>query len=174
MLHYYAKEFFRDVIVSPIVNGTNLQVYVIQNPAIPGAGWPSWLAKDDQTGLMIQCYWWNDTEAGHNKTIPFKRVRIDIVWDIARHLFILKQIESLSMCQWWVIEWYNRADSRFALSQWETVLLCNDVSHLLGANLESALIQWWVIGRHQYLWWLYDRATLSNLECPTKGKWCAA
>ena len=34
-----------------------------------------------------------------------------------------------------------RADFRFALSQWETVLLCNDVSHWLGASLvtESAL-----------------------------------
>ena len=34
----------------------------------------------------------------------------------------------------------NRADSRFAPSQWETALLCNDVSHWLGASLESALI----------------------------------
>ena len=33
----------------------------------------------------------------------------------------------------------NRADSRFAPSQWETALLCNDVSHWLGASLESAL-----------------------------------
>ena len=34
---------------------------------------------------------------------------------------------------------YLRAESRFAPSQWETVLLCNDVYHWLGANLESAL-----------------------------------
>ena len=32
-----------------------------------------------------------------------------------------------------------RDDSRFAPSQWETVLLCNTVSHWLGASLESAL-----------------------------------
>ena len=32
-----------------------------------------------------------------------------------------------------------RADSRFAPSQWETVLLCNAGFHWLGANLESAL-----------------------------------
>ena len=32
-----------------------------------------------------------------------------------------------------------RADSRFAPSQWETASLCNDISHWLGANLESAL-----------------------------------
>ena len=33
-----------------------------------------------------------------------------------------------------------RADFSFAPSQWETALLCDDVSHWLGANLESALI----------------------------------
>ena len=37
-----------------------------------------------------------------------------------------------------------RADSRFAPSQWETASLFNDISHWLGANLESALsLQWW-------------------------------
>ena len=35
--------------------------------------------------------------------------------------------------------WYFRAGSRFAPSQWETVLLCHDVSHWLGTHLESAL-----------------------------------
>ena len=43
-------------------------------------------------------------------------------WDPVRHLSIF------------------RADSRFAPSQWETALLCNDVSHCLGAKLESTLI----------------------------------
>ena len=33
----------------------------------------------------------------------------------------------------------HRADSRFAPSQWETALLCNDVSHWLGASLESVV-----------------------------------
>ena len=38
------------------------------------------------------------------------------------------------------IAWiYRRADSRVTPSQWETPLLCNGVSHWLGANLESAL-----------------------------------
>ena len=32
-----------------------------------------------------------------------------------------------------------RVDSRFAPSQWEMALVCNDVSHWLGANLDSAL-----------------------------------
>ena len=38
-----------------------------------------------------------------------------------------------------VLRIYFKADSRFAPSQWETVLLCNDVSHCLGASLESTL-----------------------------------
>ena len=38
---------------------------------------------------------------------------------------------------WFSLLW---ADSRFVPSQWEMALLCNDVSHWLGANLESALI----------------------------------
>ena len=33
-----------------------------------------------------------------------------------------------------------RADSRFVPSQWEIVLLCNDISHWLGTNLKSALL----------------------------------
>ena len=36
------------------------------------------------------------------------------------------------------------ADSRFAPSQWETALLCNDVSLWLSASLESALWPQWV------------------------------
>ena len=41
-------------------------------------------------------------------------------------------------CRW---KWPcgHRADSRLAPSQWETALLCNDVSHWLGTSLESAL-----------------------------------
>ena len=41
-------------------------------------------------------------------------------------------------CRW---RRYPRADSRFAPSQWEMALLCNDVSHWLCASLESALYQ---------------------------------
>ena len=40
-------------------------------------------------------------------------------------------------CHIWTL---LRSDSRFASSQWEKALLCNDVSHWLGANLESSLI----------------------------------
>ena len=33
----------------------------------------------------------------------------------------------------------DQADSKFASSQWDTVLFCNDASHWLGASIESAL-----------------------------------
>ena len=39
-----------------------------------------------------------------------------------------------------------RADFRFAPSQWETALLCNDVSYWLGASLDSALL---LLRKHQ-------------------------
>ena len=44
---------------------------------------------------------------------------------------------------WWMIanDWC-RADSKFVPSQWETALLYNDVSHWLGASLESALLMY--------------------------------
>ena len=54
-------------------------------------------------------------------------------------------------------EWnyvWPRADSRFAPSQWETVLLCNDVSHWLGANVGSALLAiWWAYHICILPWW---------------------
>ena len=43
---------------------------------------------------------------------------------------------------------FHRTDSKFAPSQWETALLNKDVSHLLGASLESALFQY--LGRDQF------------------------
>ena len=56
-----------------------------------------------------------------------------------------------------------RADSRFAPSQWETALLCNDVSHWLGANLESALIVWFLRTNcpEQYDFWEHLSPALS-------------
>ena len=38
-----------------------------------------------------------------------------------------------------------RADARFASSQWETALQSNAVSHWLGANLDSALSDSWLL-----------------------------
>ena len=38
---------------------------------------------------------------------------------------------------------HYRADSRFAPSQWETALLCNDVSHWLGARIDDVRPRKW-------------------------------
>ena len=44
-----------------------------------------------------------------------------------------------------VLQGLYRDDSRFAPSQWETVLLCNEVSHWLGTSQELALLYTWGI-----------------------------
>ena len=62
-----------------------------------------------------------------------------------------------------VKEWYRmpihiyRADSRFAPSQWEPALICNDISHWLGTNLESAMIYKVFLIFHTLLNFLYCR-----------------
>ena len=53
-----------------------------------------------------------------------------------------------------VTKYSVRADSGFAPSQWETALLCNDVSHWLGANLDrisSAVCIHQRLGNNKYL-----------------------
>ena len=53
-----------------------------------------------------------------------------------------EMLQCLNRCttEWLINEYILRADSRFAPSQWEMPLLCNDVSHWLRASLESVLI----------------------------------
>ena len=59
-----------------------------------------------------------------------------------RHCNVLDVIWC-SATPWGVLIVYSkvcsRADSRFAPSQWETALFCNDVSHRLDTSLESVL-----------------------------------
>ena len=61
--------------------------------------------------------------------------------------------DCLSAADIFIFPWLGgcicRTDSRFAPSQWETVLLCNDVSNWLGTNLESALICTTASSHHQ-------------------------
>ena len=59
----------------------------------------------------------------------------------------------------------DRADSRFAPIKWETALLCNDVSHWLGANLESVLRDLGnAANNFMFVWRLFGLASVSNLE----------
>ena len=74
-------------------------------------------------------------------------------WDIGQHCknmqYLPTTIEHVPAGQWrrnikqkiqtYISFYIRRADSRFVPSQWEKALLCNDVSHWLGASLESAL-----------------------------------
>ena len=53
------------------------------------------------------------------------------------YLLWLKSWINCKLCFCCVTHW--SLDSRFVPSQWETALLCNDVSHWLSSNLESAL-----------------------------------
>ena len=75
---------------------------------------------------------------------PSQRARKAInslCWEVT---FCAKPICWCLICQHWHDKYVERchfkADSRIAPGQWETVLLCNDVSHWLGAILESSLI----------------------------------
>ena len=62
----------------------------------------------------------------------------------------------------------TRADSSFASSQWETALLCNDVSHWLDANLESAL--------HNTMWFIITLSNFSHISAYThrRLRWFSA
>ena len=85
--------------------------------------------------------------------------KLDQIWWIHRkHWLCNQQVQILNcvMLYWLILpislrftsvalrQSYNcssRAESRFVTSQWETALLCNNVSRWLGASLESALLQ---------------------------------
>ena len=58
-------------------------------------------------------------------------------WPVTRKMFPFHDV-----IMKWVHGMVIRADSRFAPSHWETALLCNDVSHWLGASLESATVRY--------------------------------
>ena len=87
----------------------------------------------DETGLNVRQTWWSS-------------------FILIMYWFYIAQPFSYQI---FVTNKYTGADSRFAPSQWETVLLYDDVSHWLGAILESDLYTIW------YLWqWLTGRRSL--------------
>ena len=60
-------------------------------------------------------------------------------WDRKTFCLGCKLVEDVLPVPGAIGRFQYRADSRFALSQWETSLQSNAVSHWLGANLKSAL-----------------------------------
>ena len=97
---------------------------------------------------------WRQLSHCHSATNPqFISVVTDMQWPVAGG-FQLIILETALFClnKWVTLHLLlktmdlpalgicnNRAESTFAPSQWETALLCYDVSHWLDASLESAL-----------------------------------
>ena len=82
-------------------------------------------------------------------TTAFRALIGEITWEMVSDGLRLATLNRLHG-KWCKVSWVSgraslpsedrlRANSRFASSQWETALLCNDVSHWLDANIESAL-----------------------------------
>ena len=72
------------------------------------------------------------------------------IWFIHWHSTRLIRWHYTPKCRWAeTASWHYRTDSMFAPSQWETALLCNDVSHWLRASIESALALPEVDNRHK-------------------------
>ena len=73
-------------------------------------------------------------------------------------------------CIWWMcygclmdVWWVCRADSRCAPSQWETALLCNDISHWQDASLESVLgVLWMCYGCVMGVLWMCNGCVLDG------------
>ena len=69
----------------------------------------------------------------------------------------------------------ERADSRFAPSQWEMALFCNDIAHWLGTNLESVRLQTsCLVLEGQLGSEREDVMRLNNQPISVSGKWKAA
>ena len=66
------------------------------------------------------------------------------------------------LIDWLITAFTIMVDSRFVPSQWEMVLLCNNVSHWLVANLESALY---------YSLWMSHSCVLKVDNAEKFGKW---
>ena len=71
------------------------------------------------------------THFGRDVLIHHNRYGVEFLPESIRGAFALLRQDLIFFHFWF------RADSRFAPSQWETALLCSDVSYWLGANLQG-------------------------------------
>ena len=94
--------------------------------------------------------------------------------------FYKDRVRSMNVnCILLLISYINRADCRFAPSQSEAELLCNDVSRWLGANLESSLKKYatiWKYGRFYtvyvfHLLWRKMSIRFSTRSCNENTLW---
>ena len=106
-----------------------------------------WLFVGETHQSLVDCpdkgtilhYW--PSVRGIHQWIPLSKGTV--MWSFEVSLVVsVNKVVNIWSISWPWCSCYNtviRADSRFTLSQWETALLCN-VSHWLGASLESALV----------------------------------
>ena len=82
------------------------------------------LVKLTKIAALYIIGWFSEEYFSHRKVLLTSTVMCICVW------FIYFKTVKLTA---------PRANSRFSLSQWETALLCNNISQWLGTSLESAL-----------------------------------
>ena len=81
-----------------------------------------------------------------NKQVPLLLITSIFIMNYFFMLYYTKCLCVLSIISLWyliqllsaykIYQYLNKADTKFVPSQWEKALLCNNVSHWLGANLE--------------------------------------
>ena len=89
--------------------------------------------------ILVTVHWWQFgriiTSTGGS---PTEDILIEFIFNESFHGPISEKVNPITIRNI-IIRYIHRADSRFAPSQWETALLCKDVSHWLGVSLESVL-----------------------------------
>ena len=103
----------------------------------------------------IWCWWWTVNIFTKLFTkLSSKRLHfLLLVWKMIPRSGDIQHKIMHSHCKFLLFVTHaSRAASRFAPSQWETALLCNDVSHWLGASLESALCLSPIYARNNFIY----------------------
>ena len=91
-------------------------------------------AADGVDQWMTHIFWQALMDRDRQEELP--KLQVQWIDGVCRPLFKVCPLEYHFLER---MKEYLRDDSRFASSQWNTALLCNDVSHWLGANLKSVL-----------------------------------
>ena len=95
----------------------------------------AWCCQPISHGLN---HWWPRSPMWYDITRQ-QWVNIKIHFEMQQQSFTERHTPLVGLI---TTPYVSRTDSRFAPSQWETALLCNAISHWLGANLKSSLCQY--------------------------------
>ena len=125
-----------------------------------------------QSLVQIMEYCWIDPRnnfqwnINRNEIFIQENVYENVICEMATTLSRPQCVKFVLIC-YYALSLDIRADSMFVPSQWETALLCNDVSHWLGASLESALNvlrNWFYFLLISFLGTLWSSAGSCNVE----------